>query len=374
MVALPAYLGPSLAEDAASEEPLDMLGLSTIVSVPAVEEDEQGNELLVGLECSVLLLDADDGLAERMVPYDPVTDIDVISFVPGSSQLVPQPEALQRSATEWVEGEASEKLGYYTAVEEVPADSAAPNTPAPKRQATAKKRVTVSQLSEQVAALTGVLPSLVEQMKGLVERQNQLEKAAPGPQLEKAAPAALPAKAPVPVHQQPFPASRCPGSRFPRHFGKDPSCPFQGRPGSGSPVSACSPCRKADSSSNRRRLCLRRLIPCQSADSARGGLITPRLPPGGPRRVLRLGELLDFGEREGLGKEGAPPAGPSCRHFDLFLAGLPRSPPTPPSPGLSKSMLFCAFFLPCLLVCSCLLSYLLLALPQHTSSRYPELA
>ena len=27
--------------------------------------------------------------------------------------------------------------------------------------------------------------------------------------------------------------------------------------------------------------------------------------------------------------------------------------------GLSKSMLFCAFFLPCLLVCSCLLSYLL---------------
>ena len=27
-----------------------------------------------------------------------------------------------------------------------------------------------------------------------------------------------------------------------------------------------------------------------------------------------------------------------------------------------------------LLVCSCLLSYLLLALPQRTSSRYPELA
>ena len=42
--------------------------------------------------------------------------------------------------------------------------------------------------------------------------------------------------------------------------------------------------------------------------------------------------------------------------------------------GLSKSMLFCAFFLPCLVVCSCLLSYLLLALPQHTSSRYPELS
>ena len=31
----------------------------------------------------------------------------------------------------------------------------------------------------------------------------------------------------------------------------------------------------------------------------------------------------------------------------------------PRRPGLSKSMLFCAFFLPCLLVCSCLLSYLL---------------
>ena len=32
---------------------------------------------------------------------------------------------------------------------------------------------------------------------------------------------------------------------------------------------------------------------------------------------------------------------------------------SPAQPGLSKSMLFCAFFLPCLLVCSCLLSYLL---------------
>ncbi|CAE7365687.1 mok12, partial [Symbiodinium necroappetens] len=205
MVALPAYLGPSLAEDAASEQPLDMLGLSTIVSVPAVEEDEQGNELPVGLECSVLLLDADDGLSERMVPYDPVTDLDVVSFVPGSSQLVPEPEALQRAATDWVEGAASEKLGFYTAAEELPEDSAAPVVQAPKRQAMPKKRVTVSQLSEQVTALTGVLPGLVEQMKSLVERQNQLEKAAPVPQLEKAAPALLPAKAPVPVHQQPFP-------------------------------------------------------------------------------------------------------------------------------------------------------------------------
>ncbi|CAE7243857.1 mok12 [Symbiodinium necroappetens] len=164
MLALPAYLSHSLTEDAASEEPLDMLGLSLLVSVPAVEEDEQGEEVPVGLECPVLLLDVDDGLAERMVPYDPVTDIDVVPFVLGSSQLFPQPEALQRAAREWVEGASSEKLGFYTAAEELPEEAVVPAAQTPKRQPVPKNRVTVNQLSEQVSALTGVLPGLVEQM------------------------------------------------------------------------------------------------------------------------------------------------------------------------------------------------------------------
>ena len=179
MLALPAYLSHSLTEDAASEDPLDMLGMSLLVTVPAVEEDEQGEEVPVGLECPVLLLDADDGLAERMMPYDPVTDIDVVPFISGSSQLFPQPEALQKAAREWVDGATSEKLAFYTAAEEPPEEATAPAAQAPKRQPMPKKRVTVNQLSEQVSALTGVLPGLVEQMRNLVDRQNMLEKAPP---------------------------------------------------------------------------------------------------------------------------------------------------------------------------------------------------
>ena len=205
MLALPAYLSHSLAEDAASEDPLDMLGMSFLVTVPAVEEDEQGEEVPVGLECPVLLLDADDGLAERMTPYDPVTDIDVVPFISGSSQLFPQPEALQRAAREWVDGATSEKLAFYTAAEEPPEEATAPAAQAPKRQPMPKKRVTVNQLSEQVSALAGVLPGLVEQMRNLVDRQNMLEKAPP---------ATAQTQAPVPVHQQPFPQAglQAPGS------------------------------------------------------------------------------------------------------------------------------------------------------------------
>ena len=75
-----------------------MMGPSHLATVPAVEEDEQGEEVLVGHDCTVLLLDADDGLAERLTPFDPVTDLDVVPFVPGSPQLFPQPESLHRPA------------------------------------------------------------------------------------------------------------------------------------------------------------------------------------------------------------------------------------------------------------------------------------
>ena len=101
-------MSTSLVEDAASEDPLDMMGPSHLATVPAVEEDEQGEEVLVGHDCTVFVLDADDGLAERLTPFDPVTDLDVVPFVPGSPQLFPQPEALQRAAKSWLEADIGE--------------------------------------------------------------------------------------------------------------------------------------------------------------------------------------------------------------------------------------------------------------------------
>ena len=86
------------------------------------------------------------------------------------------------AARRWIEGEAGDRLAFYTAGEgaEEP-DEIPPKGPPAKRGATAaaKKRVTVNQLAEQVTALAGLLPGQVDQVKSVVDLPGPSPAAAP---------------------------------------------------------------------------------------------------------------------------------------------------------------------------------------------------
>ncbi|CAE7214730.1 hypothetical protein AK812_SmicGene44184 [Symbiodinium microadriaticum] len=218
MVCAPSLLLPSISEDTLTVDPFDAIGPSRLEVLETIDEDEMGEEHPSGVQCSALLLDLDESMLARMTPYDPVTDLVITSFVEGSPQLIPQVgDLVMAAARAWVDAaEPHDKLAYYTAAEGDPDEVLPKSVPPKKTQAAPKKRITVHQLSEQVSALANLLPGLVDQVKGVVDPQNALEKAAqpavlPPPPAAKsgvtaccgchssACPPALPPPAKVPV-------------------------------------------------------------------------------------------------------------------------------------------------------------------------------
>ena len=156
---LPACLGPG------ERLPSDLLGPFLTVSVPGIEDEDAG-EVPAGVDVDVLLVDLEDAVLAAMRLYDPVTDLVFESFLPDAAHIMPQPEMLIAAAKAWVEEEASDRLAFYSAQEEL----TVPHVASPKRPA-AKKKVTMTQLSEQVAAIAAVIPSLADQIRLVAEKQ-----------------------------------------------------------------------------------------------------------------------------------------------------------------------------------------------------------
>ena len=151
-----------------SRSPSPFKYLGSLVTVPAIEEDEAGEEVPARLDISVMLIDLELGALAAMRVFDPVTETGVHSFVSDAPRLVPQHTSLLQMARAWIEQEATAKLVFYSAQEdEAPA-------PAVKKSTPKAKRVTVSQLSDQVASLANLLPGLIDQVKSVVGRQDRL--------------------------------------------------------------------------------------------------------------------------------------------------------------------------------------------------------
>ena len=168
LCALPADLHAEVVTELEAPLPNAALGPARLAFVPAVEEDEAGEEIPAGLDMSVMLLDLELSVLAYMRVFDPVTETGVVhSFVPDAPHLVPQHAPLIQQARSWIEEETAERLAFYSAVEEE-----AP--PPPKKAVPKAKRVTVNQLSEQVSALATMLPGLIDQVKSVVEHQNKL--------------------------------------------------------------------------------------------------------------------------------------------------------------------------------------------------------
>ena len=196
LAAVPASLQVEAA-DLASSDDATVIGPSTLVVAPAVEEGDTGEDVPTGLEMSVLLVDLEESVLRFMSVFDPVTESGTVTcFEPESPHLLPSPEDLMRLAAQWVGADGSSGLPYLSAQEEVdPLPSAGPKA-APKG-----KRITTAQLAEQVNQLAAVLPGIMDQIKVLAERQ------AAAPNQSTPQPLPVPtAPVPAPAHQQNFPA------------------------------------------------------------------------------------------------------------------------------------------------------------------------
>ena len=204
LCAVPADLHAEVVTESEAPLPNAALGPARLASVPAVEEDEAGEEIPAGLDISAMLLDLELSALAYMRVFDPVTETGVVHcFVPDAPHLAPQHASLIQQARSWIGEETAERLAFYSAVEEE-----AP--PPPKKAVPKAKRVTVNQLSEQVSALATMLPGLIDQVKSVVERQDKLEAGGLPHAPQKAT------SPPKPAHQQPFAAPKSSGLPVPK--------------------------------------------------------------------------------------------------------------------------------------------------------------
>ena len=141
--------------------PEALIGPSTTLEVRAAEEDEPGIEAP---------LDVTIGFTRRRRPetlWNPLTvtepeDLCPFHSDPDISHMVPHAPSLLEAARAWLELQATDCAGFFSAQEQaVPAKAKQPKA----------KRVAAAQPAVQVTALTDLLPKLTQQVQGLPETQ-----------------------------------------------------------------------------------------------------------------------------------------------------------------------------------------------------------
>ena len=174
------------------------MGPSKLVTVPGVEEDENGADVPSGSDITLMLVDFNASVLPLIREYDPAQDQHEIQpFLEDSPHVVPSSSPLLQEALNWMSEEVSGRVQFYSAEENVPAPVAAP---LPPKKAEPKKKVTNAVLADQLSELSKVLPTIMQELQGLKERQDVIE----GPTAAPAMPyAALPTA--LPSHKQPFP-------------------------------------------------------------------------------------------------------------------------------------------------------------------------
>jgi len=85
---------------------------------------------------------------------------------------VPSSSPLLQEALNWMSEEVSGRVQFYSAEESVPAPAAAP---LPPKRAEPKKKVTNAALADQLSELSKVLPTIMQELQGLKEKQAVIE-------------------------------------------------------------------------------------------------------------------------------------------------------------------------------------------------------
>lgn len=165
-----------------------VIGPSRLLKLPGVEEDDNGTEIPSEADVPVILVDFNMSVFQHLKEYDPSTDTQMIqSFLDDAPQIMPMSSPLLQQALEWMTEEVSGRLQFYSAEEQVPM------TPVPPT-----KRVTTAALADQISELSRTLPTLVQELQALKDKQAQFEGAMAATAVQKAEP---------PPHRQPFPVT-----------------------------------------------------------------------------------------------------------------------------------------------------------------------
>ena len=168
-----------------------VLGPSMTVEVPAIEEDEAGEEIDAGMTIPVLLVDFLRDVERGLSEFDPTSRAEIRHFWPDAQELLPSSSSLLNAALEWSHTEVDTRVHFYSAEEEVPPlEEQPPKKPTPKRSAAPlpalpgsaspkepprPKKMTTAVLADQVASLASSIPVLVAQVQQLSEQQKKME-------------------------------------------------------------------------------------------------------------------------------------------------------------------------------------------------------
>ena len=199
LLALPAgAVPPSLLAQGNTGDPDAMFGPSTVLTVPAMEEQEDGAEVATETSIEVLVVDFSDAAASYLEPFDPLSLEDPVPFSEEAPQVFPECRQLVALSKSWVRSVEGERVAFYSALEGE-GEAPGPADPAEAPAATAKakaKRVTTAQLAEQLGSISQLLPAISDRLQDLAERQKELE--------TKVTVQATAPPAPGPAHKQPF--------------------------------------------------------------------------------------------------------------------------------------------------------------------------
>ena len=200
-----------------------VLGPSMTVEVPAIEEDDAGDEIEADLTIPVLLVDFLRDVERGLSEFDPASrPTEIRHFWPDVPEILPSSSSLLNAALEWSHTEVDTRVHFYSAEEEVsPLEEQTPKKPTPKRSAAPlpalpgsttpkeppkQKKVTTAVLADQVASLASSIPALVAQVQQLSEQQRKMEDSFQDKQNA----------ARIPAYRQPFgsPAEAAPKDGF----------------------------------------------------------------------------------------------------------------------------------------------------------------
>ena len=134
-----------------------VVGPSMTLEVPAVEEDEVGEEVETGTMITVLLVDFTREVERGVSEFDPELGLrEIQPFWQDAPEVLPSSRSLVESAIEWSRSEMDSRVHYYSAAEEAVTQEAQETArPAPKRSAAIPKEQKPKKVTNAVLADPG---------------------------------------------------------------------------------------------------------------------------------------------------------------------------------------------------------------------------
>ena len=170
-----------------------VLGPSMTVEVPAVEEDEAGEEIESEATMAVLLVDFLRDVERGLTEFDPESRTpEIRHFLPDAPDLLPSSSSLLNAALEWSHTEVTPGSTFTLQRRKprpwrrrrsrsLPKRSVAPLPALPTSSTTKEvpkpKKVTTAALAEQVASLASSIPALLSQVQQISDQQRRMEEA-----------------------------------------------------------------------------------------------------------------------------------------------------------------------------------------------------